>query len=239
MSRQDLELLLDLQELDLEIDKLAYARQNLPERQRVEANRAKLEHLREAEGRIVANRYELMLKQESIEESIAATRKRIETFEKRMYEDKSIASRDLEAMAKEFDSLKEHQSSLEDEVLAIMEALEPMDKDLVEMHEQINEAERDLDELSDLVAQKEALMDAELERLRQERYQLASQIPSELLTIYERQRSRANGVGASRLVGRRCGGCQLELSAVEYENVVKAPEDEVITCEQCGCILVR
>jgi len=124
-------------------------------------------------------------------------------------------------------------------VLAIMEALEPMDKDLVEMHEQINEAERDLDELSDLVAQKEALMDAELERLRQERYQLASQIPSELLTIYERQRSRANGVGASRLVGRRCGGCQLELSAVEYENVVKAPEDEVITCEQCGCILVR
>jgi predicted nucleic acid-binding Zn-ribbon protein len=239
MSGRYLELLLELQELDLAIDRLSYARVNLPERKQVESHKAKLEQFRDTEGQVVARRYELMLEQEQLEEAISATRKRIEAFEKRLYEDKSIASRDLEAMAKELSSLKEHQLSLEDKELAIMEDLEPMDKKLVEIHEQINSAERDLGVLSDLVAQKEALMDAELEVLREQRSRMAGQIPSNLLTLYERQRNRANGVGASRLAGRRCGGCQLELSAVEYERVIKAPEEEVVTCEQCGCILVR
>ena len=50
---------------------------------------------------------------------------------------------------------------------------------------------------------------------------------------------RSSGVpGRRRLVGGSCGGCHLALSVMELDRVRKAAPDAVITCEQCGRILV-
>src|ERR1700728_2248899 len=46
-------------------------------------------------------------------------------------------------------------------------------------------------------------------------------------------------VAAARLVGNQCGGCHLELSSVEVDHIRRMPPDEVVTCDQCGRILVR
>ena len=48
----------------------------------------------------------------------------------------------------------------------------------------------------------------------------------------------AGGTGAARLIGQHCDGCHLELSAVEVERIRAATPDAVVTCEQCGRILV-
>jgi predicted nucleic acid-binding Zn-ribbon protein len=38
---------------------------------------------------------------------------------------------------------------------------------------------------------------------------------------------------------RRCGGCQLELTATDVGRVRAAAEDEVLRCEECRRIQVR
>ena len=48
-----------------------------------------------------------------------------------------------------------------------------------------------------------------------------------------------SGTGAAPLVQRRCGGCRLDLNAVDLSRIRNAPEDEVLRCEECGRILVR
>jgi hypothetical protein len=64
-------------------------------------------------------------------------------------------------------------------------------------------------------------------------------LPAPLLAEYERLRARLGGIGAARLVGNQCTGCHLTLPAVEADAARHAPPDAVLTCEQCGRILVR
>ncbi len=63
-------------------------------------------------------------------------------------------------------------------------------------------------------------------------------VSDDLLARYEQLRSKLGGTGAARLVGGSCSGCHLTLSSMELDRVRKASPDAVITCEQCGRILV-
>ena len=60
----------------------------------------------------------------------------------------------------------------------------------------------------------------------------------ELVKLYERQRARS-GVGAARLLGRRCGACRIEIDQGEMARISAAAEDEVLRCPECGAILLR
>jgi predicted nucleic acid-binding Zn-ribbon protein len=51
-------------------------------------------------------------------------------------------------------------------------------------------------------------------------------------------RTRLKGTGAARLIGHRCDGCHLELSSAEVERIRATTPDSVVTCDQCGRILV-
>ena len=64
------------------------------------------------------------------------------------------------------------------------------------------------------------------------------QLPPALSERYEALRARLKGTGAARLVGHRCSGCHLELSPVEVDRIRAMSADTVVTCDQCGRILV-
>ena len=59
------------------------------------------------------------------------------------------------------------------------------------------------------------------------------------IAAYELTRTQMGGIGAARLLGNRCEGCHLEIPSAELEAVRRAPEDAVVTCPECGRILVR
>jgi predicted nucleic acid-binding Zn-ribbon protein len=85
----------------------------------------------------------------------------------------------------------------------------------------------------------EAGLDGELARRAREREQTAGSVPVDLQSVYDRLRARLGGVAVARLVGNHCDGCHLTLPAVELDRVRHLPEGELVTCEQCGRILVR
>jgi hypothetical protein len=89
------------------------------------------------------------------------------------------------------------------------------------------------------VAAADTVLDAELATLRMSRGLAADRLPEDLASRYEVIRARSGGVGAARLVGNRCSGCHMELAAMEVERLRRLPPDELVTCEQCGRILVR
>jgi hypothetical protein len=43
----------------------------------------------------------------------------------------------------------------------------------------------------------------------------------------------------ARLVGNHCDGCHLTLPSMELDRIRHLAEREVVTCDQCGRILVR
>jgi predicted nucleic acid-binding Zn-ribbon protein len=80
---------------------------------------------------------------------------------------------------------------------------------------------------------------ADLSAAAQERAKTVSSVNPELLALYEKIRASNNGTGAAALVGNQCKGCHLTLNTIELQRIAALPEDELVRCEECRCILVR
>jgi predicted nucleic acid-binding Zn-ribbon protein len=137
------------------------------------------------------------------------------------------------------DTLKARASALEDQVLELMEEREPIDARLADLGGRLAALDDRRQTAAAALAAGEAVVDQELGDLDRRRQDVALSIPDDLLATYDRLRARLGGVAVAHLVGNRCDGCHLTVSALELDRMRHLPEDEVATCEQCGRILVR
>jgi predicted nucleic acid-binding Zn-ribbon protein len=120
-----------------------------------------------------------------------------------------------------------------------MAAGEPLDAVLARVAAEREAAEADAGRLGAVIAEEEAEIDAEVATERDARAALVAKLPDDLIQRYERLRRRLGGIGAARLEHGSCTGCHLALPAVELDHIRRAPPEAIITCEQCGRILVR
>ena len=234
-----LETLLAVQERDTAIDRLRHKRATLPEKAELAAAQEKAADLdrRLAEARerhgAAADR------QSRLENDVATTEARIDEVDRRMYSGAVSASRDLQAMAAEVESLKARRSKLEDDVLATMEEDEPLAAEVAELETERTALDGEAERLRAAIAQAEAALSEEESAEQSARDELAGVVPTDLLETYDRLRAKLGGVGAARLVGPSCSGCHLTLPATELDRVRHAAPDELVFCDQCGRILVR
>ncbi len=233
------ERLLEVQDHDTAIDQLRHRRSSLPEQSELAGVEGRLAGLESGAAEAQAARHELGARQAALEEQIEASRSRRTELERRMYGGQVSAARDLQAMDDEVKHLKRHISELEDREIEIMEALEPIDGHLEAAETQRAALGDDRDRLRGSIAEAVERIDADIASQGEARRVAAATVPPDLLARYERLRTTLAGTGAARLVGGSCSGCHLALPAMEVDRIRKAPPDEVITCDQCGRILVR
>jgi uncharacterized protein len=227
-----------VQELDLAADQLRYRRDGLPERSEIAAIDAQAGRLRSEVQAVTARRDEVAGRQNAAEAELAATEERSAAVSKRLYGGEVSASRELQAMAADIESLKQRASGLEDGVLELLEEREPLDRRLEELLGEAGALAGRRKSAADSLARSEGLLDRELEDVLSRRSAAAEAVPAKLLATYERLRGRLGGIGAARVAGNRCDGCHLTLSAVELDHIRHLPPGEVATCEQCSRILV-
>jgi uncharacterized protein len=231
--------LLAVQDHDTAIDQLVHRRGTLTQRAELSGVHARMAALNGRRSEIAVVRDELGARQASLEEQIGASRKRSAEIERRLYSGQVTAARDLQAMDEEVKHLARHVTELEDRELEVMEELEPLDAQLATIDEELGRLDAEAEVLTSAISAAESEIDADLDRERKERSELAAGVPAELLSRYEQLRRKLGGTGAARLVGGSCGGCHLQLPAMELDRVRKAPPDAIVNCDQCGRILVR
>jgi hypothetical protein len=239
MSVDELHDLLAVQDLDTQADQLRHRRTHLPERARLDEVTTELRGV-EADGvAVTAERDELARRQAELEAELADLERRMTDLDRRMRSGTISAPRDLQAMSAQIDGMKRRRSDLEDAELEILEALDPIEARVAELQDRWASLDRESAELRARVVDAERELDAELAGVVEARRTAAAPVPAELMATYERLRQRLGGVGAAPLVGASCGGCHLTLSAGALDRIRRAPADTVVTCEQCGRILVR
>jgi predicted nucleic acid-binding Zn-ribbon protein len=231
--------LLSVADLDVEIDRQRHRRATLPERAELVAIVSELSSLDDARRSVAAERDEVAGRQATLESELAATEHRIREVERRLYGGEVSAARELQAMSADVEGLRARSSDLEDRGLAALEEREPLDAAVDSVDEEIaaHLAQRGAVEQS--LAAAEAEVDDRLSDLGAERTAATAQVPAELLERYEQIRRRVGGAGAARLVSGRCDGCHLALPAVEVDRLRHLDPDVMVTCDQCGRILVR
>jgi predicted nucleic acid-binding Zn-ribbon protein len=237
MSTPELETLLEVQEHDTAIDRLRHRQATIPERAQLAEVEARAEAVTAQIGVAVEGRDAAARRQEELEGDLAAVERRIKELETRLFSP-TAGVRDMEAMSDEVASLKRRKSMLEDHVLEAIEALEPLDADVQRLEAEWAQLGNDQGALAGVIAEASAAIEAELEVELSKRQAAAAALPEPLAQQYERLRARLGGIGAARLVGASCSGCHLALPATEIDRIKRAPAGTVLTCDQCGRILV-
>jgi predicted nucleic acid-binding Zn-ribbon protein len=228
-----------VQDLDLEIARLEHRRQVLPERLELMALGERLADVDARGAEADRQRRELQGRLAELESRVATTEARRQAVEQRMYAARGVPARELQAMQDEARHLEQRRSELEDVELELMVEQDPLDRLIADLVRERSPLEAAAATLRTAAAEADAALDEQLVAARASRAVVAPNLPADLAQRYELLRSRLGGIGAARLIGNRCDGCHLELPAVEVERVRHQPPEAVITCEQCGRLLVR
>ena len=166
-------------------------------------------------------------------------RARADRDQKRLDSGQVSSARDLENLQSEIASLQRRQSDLEEIVLDVMERREEAAARLRGV-----EAEKEADdkELAELIERRDAAyekIDGEAALTKTARAGIVTDIPDDLVKLYEKLREQHRGVGAAALLRTQCQGCHLQLNTVELNAIRAAAKDDVVRCEECRRILVR
>jgi uncharacterized protein len=238
LSAADLEALLVLQDLDTHIDQERNRKVRLPERDELVQLERLIGQKETARAEVAVLGADVASRQEAAERELQATEDRVAQVNTRLYGGTVTASRELQAMAADVEGLRKRASELEDRALFLMEEREPFDKELAQLDSQLAELGARQLEVRTSLADAEAEVDADISTLSSQRPQAAAAVPEPMLSAYERLRARLGGVAVARLVGGRCDGCHLTLSAVELDRIRHESDGTLQFCEQCGRIIV-
>jgi uncharacterized protein len=232
--------LLQVQDHDTDADRLRHRRASLPERSELAEVIATAASIEKTAASVSEELATVTVRQRRLEDELASTENKVVELDRKLYSGSVVIPKELQALQADIDGLRRHASHLEDELLELMEAREPHDAESERMAEQRAMLDTRGKELREAIAAAEAEIDRELTAVLDARATAAASMSSDLLSLYEQLRGKLGGIGAARLEpGGRCGGCHLTLPSTEVARIKREPPEAVITCDQCGRILVR
>ncbi len=234
-SPQHQRLLLELADLDARLRRAEHARTHPAEAARINeliAQRQEQNHeLTRLTGVLEDARTELA----RLESDVGVAEQRRNRDTDRLATTSS--PKDAQALEHELESLARRLSELEDAQLEVMARVEDAEAGVNAQRALIDQT---IAEGAALTAQAKAGVEAassEGEQLARDRAALVAGIPADLVADYERRAKRGVAVGFLRR--GTCEGCQMMLSDSDLNRVRHASADEVLSCPECGGILVR
>lgn len=226
--------LLDLQEVDLQIDRLLDRRQHLPELEQYRsANQTRVE------AEAVRDEASARLRQASLdldkaEGELEILEARLDEAETRLYAG-GMSGRETEHKQLEVNSLKGQQDALEERVLKMLDAREALESEVEKAERAVDEAASIESDLEARIAAEWKQIDSEMGRREERKTAIVPSIPDALLELYETLRKSKDGVAVGSFEHGACGGCHLALSTPEQSE---AKEYDPPRCTHCRRILV-
>ena len=228
--------LLDLQQLDLAIDRLRTRSAALATGSELATARREADDAEARSGELNLQLDVLDRDGSKVEHEIDSLTQKAAAEERRMSSGSVANARELDAIGHEITNLKRRIADREDEMLAIMERRETVEAAAKEA-EAFAGVQRDRVAAVRSTSDAElAQVEAELQAREAERGAAAARIDPDTLELYEDLRRQKKGVGAAALIDNVCQGCHEQLSAVELDKVRHT--SDIPRCEYCRRILV-
>lgn len=229
--RDEIRLLIQLQELDGTVRSLHATRQkllkDLAEVDKAAAAEAQSHEDRSNEAkafRRAIDKRELDLK--DIEG-------RIQKYDSQLNQAKT--NKEYAALQHEILGLKADKSRIEDDILKMYEQVEAQASEVKEGGKRVTEAQKAAAERRKTVETAIADAVARVERIRKERADLAAKIPPNFLQPYERLLQKADGRAMAPCRNYVCQGCRMSLTANTVNLLLIG--DKLVFCQSCGRIL--
>jgi hypothetical protein len=233
----ELESLADLQDLDTKLDQLAHRRETMSERAAVLELEGEASALGAKIKTISDERHVLERDQRRLEDEVAVIEDKKATDVERMFS--MTSPKELSAMQDELASLGRRQEVLEDQVLELMEQIEPLSETLSGHEERQGKIADETGRLEAAIVVAEAEIDAEVASISSQRETHLPTVREDLVARYDKLRSRGRGgVVVGRVVEGHCSACGLQFSSVFIDELKHSNRSELLQCDECGVLLV-
>ena len=234
-SPVDQRRLLEVAELDTRIRQADAARRNPPQAARVQALMARRQELAQELTRQLGARDDLRADLARIESDVAMVDARRARDAERLSSTSNM--KEAQGLEHELGSLARRKRDLEDAELEVMERLEEADASVAAQETLIADTNAEGSLLSAEAKRVVAEATAAFEAATRDRAAVAGSVAADLLAYYDRVAARSSG--AALLRRGTCEGCRMVLAGTDLQAVRLAAPDAVLTCPECGCILVR
>jgi hypothetical protein len=233
------ELILEVQRIDLALIQVRHHHANHPLRAELAVAAGEVATAEAVLAEIDERRHELERRFKRLSDEVATIEAKRSDVNGKLYGGTITASKDLVALQEEATQLLDRQRGMEDDELEIMEQQEEVDAELGAARSGQAAAAEAEQQAQAALAGAIAELEAEIGELQAERALAVDPVPPELLGHYEQLAPSFDGQPMARLANGRCDGCHIQLSAVAVDQLARAPDDAVVTCEGCGRLLVR
>jgi predicted nucleic acid-binding Zn-ribbon protein len=228
--------LLDLQAVDLRIDRLRARRRVLGSGSEVAQARAAADAAEGELGEVRLRIDALDRDATRLEHEVDSLSKKAAAEEQRMYDGSVANAKELSSIQHEVENVRRRQSEREDELLVLMERRDELERAAKDADARSTSLRDEVDRIAAASGDELSTVTSELTTSEAERSTITAGIDPDLLELYEDLRRQKKGVGAAALVDGVCQGCHEQLSAMELDRVKKATG--VRRREYCRRILV-
>ena len=226
--------LLDVQQIDLEIDRLLDRRQSLPELEEYRKVHQTLKTLEREKAGATETLRELDLALDKSEGELSILEAKLKEHETRLFAG-GMSGRETEYMRLEVESLRGQREALEGRVLQMLDGIDPAREAVARLEAKMGEASSKRDQLDEAIKAQWKEIDADLGRREEAKKEAIAPIDSDLLDLYENLRRLKDGVAIASFDHGVCDGCHMTLSPTEQEEVLGT---DLPRCVHCRRILV-
>ena len=189
-----------------------------------------------AESKLASQKKQLadaMKQQKSIEWELEDLQSKSNLLNNKLYSGVVKNPKELTNLEQEAKNLKGKLSRKEDELLELMSQVEELQAEVKASAKELEQLKQEWQQKHEILKQKETEVKAELAKLSENRQDLAQQIGSEPLTLYEQIKLR-KGQAVAKVEQGRCQGCHIALPTSQWQ---KARTGKLVHCSSCNRIL--
>jgi predicted nucleic acid-binding Zn-ribbon protein len=234
MEMTSLADLLDVQDLDLQIDRLLERRQSLPELNAYKTAHEQEQQLASEIQATAADLKGLELEFDKAEGELQMLEAKLGEHETRLFAG-GMSARETEHMRIEVQSLHGQREALEERVLGMLERLDPVRDQLADLESRRDSVGQEKAGFETVIKAEWKQIDAELARKEERKEEALAPVPADLVELYDKLRQSKEGVAIGRFEHGVCGGCHMTLSPAEQ---IEAFDSDIPRCVHCRRILV-
>lgn len=229
--KEQLALLISLQECDSHLIKLSGKKTKLPEkikkmeaefqayRENVESNKRKFDELK-------AQRADCESKIKKLNDGMVKTKEK-------MLEVKN--NKEYQAMLKENETAEKARGEIETQIIALMDEMDKLSMLVKKDEETLKQAQDQHNAETKIIEDDLSAIDADTVTWTEKRESLQKNIRADLLAQYERVKKRNNGVGVISVWKAVCNGCQMKIPPQLYNELQRS--NELFSCPNCSRII--
>lgn len=224
--------LLQLQQRDLEIDRLISEQQALSLSLQSTSSLKRLRSERDIAQQQLTNGLQA---QKEAEWALEELEQRLKQQEQRLYGGSVTNAKELSALQQEVQHLRAQQARQEEKALEMMDAAETLREVATRKEQAVSEAEQAWEVANAEGVTRREQLETRLQELRGKRTELAAALDGDLVKRYESMRKTKQGRVVSKIEQNSCQWCRVILTPSELQRVRISPELQ--TCSNCGRIL--